>query len=75
MNRYPFDWFSQLEEPYRSKAINNCEKEFKRTKFDSLWSALAGTFNWADSPEGHKYWEDICDKILKQENSLLKILR
>ena len=43
MNKYPIDWFSQLEEPYRSKAINNCEEQFKRTKFDSLWSALAGT--------------------------------
>ena len=75
MNRYPVDWFSQLEEPYRSKAISNCEEQFKRAKFDSLWSALAGSFYWDESPEGNKYWEDICDKILKQENSPLKILR
>lgn len=75
MNKYPIDWFSQLEEPYRSKAINNCEEKYKRVKFGTLWSALAGTFSWDESPEGNKYWEGICDKILRQENSVLKILR
>jgi hypothetical protein len=67
MNKYANDWFSQLVEPYKSQALKSLEERFKRVKFNSLGSALAGTFDWEKSPEGQKYWNEFTMKVNKME--------
>ena len=55
-------WLDQLEEPCRSQALKNVERE-NDLSIDvetsvSLSSAILETFVWNDSPEGQLYWSD-----------------
>lgn len=59
-------WFLTLPEPYGQMAIKNTQKEDKRDGskclyefHSSLNSAIASAFIWADSEEGHDFWEAI----------------
>lgn len=52
-------WFKTLEEPYKTKAINNTPKDMLKLRYNTLAEALLGSFIWNDSEEGHFYWEKL----------------
>lgn len=51
-------WLNELEEPYRSLAL-----ESTTNLTDALFSdaslALLGAFDWNESPQGHEYWRQV----------------
>jgi hypothetical protein len=61
------EWLSELEEPYKSQAMANTNKEFLSFEEDSLTMALTGAFEWYSSPQKEDYWIRLNDK-LKNEN-------
>lgn len=65
------EWFNELEEPYRTQAIENTIKlsnsEYTLKSFESsLSEALSASFVWEASPEGHEYWRDLFGKYLEE---------
>lgn len=57
------EWLNELEEPYRTQAINNSTDGILDTSEDSLQESLACAFFWCDSPEGSDYWNDLHDTL------------
>ena len=58
------EWYNELEEPYKTKAIHNYDKDFYyRNEVDSLTGALSYGFDWEDSPEDIDYWRDLHDEL------------
>jgi hypothetical protein len=56
------EWYMQLPDPYRMKAINNAEKnDVLGFKISSLPAALF-VFPWETTPEGYAYWEYVLKK-------------
>jgi hypothetical protein len=55
------EWLDQLPEPYRTKALDNME--WDDYSADDMVDALQGAFLWENTPEGHKYWLDLCEAI------------
>ena len=58
------DWFNELPEPYRTKAINNT-KNLDIT-IDSIQSGLLCAFMWSTSEEGYSYWSELFNKLNNQ---------
>jgi hypothetical protein len=57
------EWFNELPEPYRLKALNNAEKiDMLGKQASSLSSALCA-FTWAATPEGQAYWQSVFDMV------------
>lgn len=52
-------WLDTLEEPHRTKALNNTDKEALKETTNSLLSALMKAFIFHYSPEGQDYWWDV----------------
>ena len=52
-------WFQELPEPYRTKALENCKQPNDNEVVNSMIAALASGFLWQDTPEGESYWDDI----------------
>lgn len=50
------EWFSELEEPYRSQAIKRIDKN---NEYESLRMALLCEFTWSETPQGHEYWYNL----------------
>lgn len=50
------EWFSELEEPYSSQAIENIELDIA---CKSLREAFFFAFIWSDTPQGYNYWYDL----------------
>lgn len=60
------EWLNELEEPYRTQAINNSFYNINKTeKAKSLSFALSMAFIWDKTNEGHDYWEKLNDKLKK----------
>jgi len=53
------EWFQELPEDVREKAIANTKKWRLSEKYESLKDALFHSFVWIDSPEKDKFWCDI----------------
>lgn len=61
------EWFEELPEDVRKKAINNSEKEgLDDIPELSLSISLFGAFVWSDTPEGHDFWSKIVDNLLDE---------
>ena len=58
-------WLNTLNEPYKTKAIQQTNKDRLKEKADSLIIALYKMFVWEDSVEGDEYWRDL---VLSLEN-------
>ena len=58
-------WLNTLNEPYKTKAIQQTNEDKKKKKADSLIIALYKMFVWEDSVEGDEYWRDL---VLSLEN-------
>jgi hypothetical protein len=55
------DWFNELPEPYRTKAIKNT-KNLDIT-IDSIESGLLCAFMWSTTEEGYSYWNELFNKL------------
>ena len=58
------EWFKELPEEYRDNALNNAHDMILQfiapaNKFPNAASALAGSFDWQESPEGFDYWKTL----------------
>lgn len=59
------EWLSEMEEPERSQAIENCKNDEPYTgdnENDSIFWALGDSFIFAETPQGWDYWESIRKK-------------
>lgn len=56
------DWYNDLPNDIREKALANTSKDMLETVDDSLVEALSGGFTWSSTEEGHDYWESIVDE-------------
>ena len=61
------EWFKELPPNVRQKAIANMDKRDLTKRCDSLSSAILTAFYWADSKEGHYYWEEQYTKYSELE--------
>lgn len=53
-------WFEETLPPeYANRAIRNTKPATLEASVRSIGSAISGAFCWEDSPEGHKFWEDV----------------
>lgn len=54
------DWFNELPEPQRTQALANVDKA-KRGHFcvRQMSTALMEGFEWANTPQGYEYWNQI----------------
>jgi hypothetical protein len=57
------DWLNTLKEPYKSKALNNLQKEVINVKVISISKALKQSFDWDNSQEGWEYWNDLASSL------------
>ena len=53
------EWFLELPEGVKQKALSNLNQEVKDVKVTSFHTALARGFSWKDAPEGFLYWESV----------------
>ena len=58
-------WLNTLNEPYKTKAIQQTNEDRLKEKVDSLIIAIYKMFVWEDSVEGDEYWRDL---VLSLEN-------
>lgn len=65
VNKTPREWLQELDEPYRTQAINNCDDDWldNTTDCDTLFSAITNGFIWTDTPEGWDYWSELADQL------------
>lgn len=50
------EWYQELPEPYRTQAIENCDKN---AEVKSMWEAISGGFFWESTEQGWKYWKEL----------------
>lgn len=50
------EWLELLDEPYRTKALERCNKNCLHYKESNMYLAIAGAFMWEDTEEGFEYW-------------------
>ncbi len=62
--------FEQLDEPYRTQAIENAggvgtllHEDRLHVQELSIIDALMGGFLWASTPQGHEYWNELYDYL------------
>jgi hypothetical protein len=60
------EWLSKLQEPHRSKALENWNGV--DSSHINLPIALACAFDWEKSPQGGRYWNEIWNELNKQED-------
>jgi len=56
------DWYKKLPQPARSQAqINTLDYDpiLLNLKESTMLGALAGGFDWDNTPEGYDYWDQI----------------
>ncbi len=58
MKKTAREWFAELPQPTREKALDNADKEISG-KFKSLDEAILYGFNWEKTPEGPSFWYDV----------------
>lgn len=61
------EWLSEL--PESQAALKNLDPEMADKKVYSSYTAVLSSFNWAATPEGERYWDNI------YEREKLKMLR
>ena len=57
------DWLNTLNEPYKTKAIQQTNKDILKEKANSLTIALYKMFGWSESEEGLEYWSDLTSSL------------
>lgn len=57
------DYLEQLQEPYRTQALNNTKEEDLNTIVTNTRKALYFAFTWQTSPEGYDYWNNLHESL------------
>lgn len=57
------DWLNILDEPYKSKAIQQTNEDILNLYCDSLLNSLYQMFDWQSSEEGLEYWSDLTSSL------------
>lgn len=60
------DLILQAEEPYRTQMLENAHPVVLMCEYTRLSHCLAYMFEWENSPQKHKYWEDYETYLIKQ---------
>lgn len=72
-------WFDLLPQKAKTAAYRNLnrERQFPELTLDfekkSMASAIMGSFDMNTSPEGAKFWEDICDDVRYKNHEKIKV--
>ena len=53
------DWLNTLDEPYKSKAIQQTNKDILELQCNSITDALLKMFEWESSEEGDLFWDNL----------------
>jgi hypothetical protein len=78
------EWLNELPQEIKEKALANTSSAVADTDEPSLSEAIAASFSWGNSPEGHDYWSDIYKSLEKEQSKkifveydiyLLRLLR
>ncbi len=72
MSKTIYDWYQELPDHIRRKALMNARVDICGIKSDSLYDAIAGAFDWEKTPEGKGYWENVQRDISKDRLPLNK---
>lgn len=63
-------WLNELEEPYRTQALENAEDYGGiNNTATSLDDALLAGFLWDKTEQGWDYWEEVRQNILRTETN------
>jgi hypothetical protein len=54
------DWIKLLKEPYYSQALANIPSNKLYRHAVSVTDAIDRSMVWAETPQGHRYWSDVC---------------
>lgn len=59
------EYLDQLPEPYRGRALHNCNPNYigYRAYVENISVAVTRAFDWHQSPQGDKYWRDFWVKL------------
>lgn len=60
------DWLNTLKEPYKSKAIQQTNKDILKENSKDLEEAIYKMFDWEASDEGFEYWSELVENIENQ---------
>jgi len=60
------DLILQAEEPYRTRMLENAHPVTILCEYSRLSICLAYLFEWELSPQGHQYWWDYENYLIKQ---------
>lgn len=61
-------WLQELEEPYRTQALEHAKAYGINTNIESsLDQALLAGFIWEDTLQGWDYWNDVRQDIFRAE--------
>ena len=52
-------WLNTLDEPYKSKAIQQTNKDILELQCNSITDALLKMFEWESSEEGDLFWDNL----------------
>ena len=53
------EWLNTLKEPYKSKAIQQTNKDILELQCNSITDALLKMFEWESSEEGDLFWDNL----------------
>lgn len=67
MKKTAREWFAELPQPTREKALANTGEISLLLKYESLDKALIQSFDWSESPEGDTFWCNVHDEVLQAD--------
>lgn len=53
------EWLNTLDEPYKSKALRQTNKDILELQCNSITNALLKMFEWESSKEGDLFWDNL----------------
>jgi hypothetical protein len=59
------EWFNDLEEPYKTQALENSKKTNLTCVCKSMRESISCAFLWDESREGREYWFNLFKKYSK----------
>jgi hypothetical protein len=60
------DWLNTLKEPYKSKAIQQTNKDILEIQCNNITDALLKMFEWESSEEGDLFWDELFESLVNK---------
>ena len=60
------EWLNTLKEPYKSKAIQQTNKDTLELQCNSITDALLKMFEWESSEEGDLFWDELFESLVNK---------